>query len=56
MTYQEQLKEWKKNRERIYKEWMKGKKSQRQIALDEGVSNTWISDIIKKVEKDNEIF
>ena len=54
MEYQEQLQEWKKNRERIYKEVMEGKESKRQIAIKYGLSNTRITDICRQVEKDKE--
>ena len=51
MIYKDQLKEWKLKRQKIYKEWMKGKKSQRQIATEYGLSNTRIAEIIKQVCK-----
>jgi Trp operon repressor len=52
MEWKQQLKEWKKKRMKIYEEFMKGKKSQRQIATEYGLSNTRIADICKQVEKD----
>jgi Trp operon repressor len=54
MTYKEQLKEWKNRREEIYKEVMKGKKSQRKIATEYGLSNERIRQIVKQEEKSME--
>jgi Trp operon repressor len=50
MKHSDQLKIWAKRRKEIYREWMKRKKSQRQIAREYGVSNTRIAGIIKYEE------
>ena len=55
MTHAENLKMWKKRRMKIYEEVMKGKESQRKIAPKYGISNERVRQIVKKVEKDNEI-
>ena len=51
MTYEEQKKEWKKKRQEIYEKVLDGKKSQRAIGIEYGLSNTRIGQIFKEESK-----
>jgi Trp operon repressor len=55
-TWKKTLEGYKKNRQKIYKEWLKGKTSKRQLAIKYGISNTRVGDIIKTESKAVENF